>query len=755
LSTDAYIRLGGRPLQSFGQTEHHDGLVFVDAPAGAELSELRMASYGLFRTANKLLVRVDAPIDSPHEPEKEPSKPYGEVADQLKRLQLERQLQWGLLHQPVGSPVWIEGEFPAQEAPEALARARAVELEALLDWGKGVWKPTSYHYLLPSGEHAAGFVRMADAIQSPRDAEVIASWIHGELAHGVGVVVDTGTLTPILLALASAMRSRLWKMGQVSVLDGYPATAFDVRLATFAASSQGSVIGLLSVNSSGTVRDHMLQALQDVTGEGRTTTLDVLVNKRPIASHQDEMDNVLMRTWHPRPGQEPLISYGGTTADACDLCRDSKTATLIPVSPRSFDGSLPATLAKITPQVSDAERNSQLWELSNMSDGDSGAITLDSAPNESMIAWRAPGNMAIVIRHERLLTNPSFCTAAAHSLLKQLDDQGKRPPHSPDLVLIPEHEYTLKGRSELIAAMSEILGAQPDVASFPANGIWRADLQEKVKRAENSIAILTLGAVTGTTLQSALAAVQASRDSRPYDLYAYVLHARLSEQRAWQALENSYSGLIFAAWHSYLPDRSALDEERKTLEAISDSQAKSLSAGAKRFLDERQRFLAAVDVAKSGVFWGSTVDSHLTPNSLFGQDLHGPAVYVAVCSAMERARKEQRSQAAPVRRVFEMPAIVRSYYDPMILAAILRWLRPHEAWWGYENTESTTIAAVLNRATPDHLTILIPELLLASAQGKLKGAGTTVVRRKAQAVLRSKGCDSRGQIELGLAITSS
>jgi hypothetical protein len=68
-----------------------------------------------------------------------------------------------------------------------------------------------------------------------------------------------------------------------------------------------------------------------------------------------------------------------------------------------------------------------------------------------------------------------------------------------------------------------------------------------------------------------------------------------------------------------------------------------------------------------------------------------------------------------MQRVFEMPAIARSYYDPMILSAILRWLQPHEAWWGTQaRDEHNVIHALLERATIEHRAILLPEPRLES-----------------------------------------
>lgn len=749
MSSDAYIRIGSRGVHAFGQTEHHDSLIFVDAPSGHPLTGLRQASYALFRNAGTLLVRTDSSVDSPLPGAPTDTERHDQLATQIEALKLDH-MQWGLLHQPVGDKAWIEGNVDDSE--RILDCARAIELEALLNWGNAIWTPETYHYRLPSGEHAAGFVRVADAVRSPRDAEVLASWLHERLTDRVGIVVDTGTLSAVVQALLTATRSRKdWEPGLVNVLDGYPATAFDVASAVRETNTGHGVVGLLSVNSSGRLRGHFRDALEALPDSG-LRSLDVLVNKTEITEHTSNEGGIAMHTWHPRPSSEPLVRYDAENADVCELCRQARTATLISVSPYSFDGSLPATLARVTPKVEDARRNRVLWELA---DGIEGAIRLDAEPLDAVSEWRPPGPMPIVFDHAKLLIDEKFRKAAVIALSDELQRDRVKPSPA-NLVLMAAHEYKMKGRAELIKAMEPILGPKPKLAPFPPRGQWPEALCTKVREAKECIVVLTLGTVTGTTLHGSLAAVQSARGHGPYDLYAYVLHARLAEQRAWQTLENTYGGKIFAAWHSYLPDRSPLQEEASTLNELSELGESRLSQQAAGFLKARRALAGSDFDGTAGLFWGATPETELTPNSIFGQGLHGPAVYVAVGSAMERARRDQRGRAVPVQRVFEMPAIVRSYYDPMILAAVLRWLQPHEAWWGVDiSDEGAVVDSMLDRATLEHKLILVPELLLAAAQGKLNRPGITSAQARASSLLDDSGLTDEQKAPLKLALELS
>lgn len=759
MSRDAYIRLGSRGTRHFGDPEHHSSIVFVDCPAEYELVGIRAAPWSIFRQAETMIVRADAPCASPSQDDRaSASFRFTELAGQIEALRMN--VRFGLLHQPVGQPAWIETSDGVRDIPDILTRARSVELEALLNWGDGVWLPTTYHYQLPSGEHAPGFVRVADAVQEPRDAEVLASWMHADLTDGAGFVTDTGTLASVVQALVAAQRSQGWRPGPTKVLDGYPATAFDVVQAVSHAGRDGGVLALLSVNSSGRVRDRLINALAQLPPAG-ARSLDILIDKSRIESAEADggpSGAVRVRTWHPVPGERPLIAYGAESAERCDLCANQRTATIIPVSPRSFDGRLPSAIDRVTPLVSDAQSNRDLWEHcnGNADSGDLGGITFEGPPVDAMLPTRPRGLMAIVFDHGHLIAKEGYRHAAVSAFTRRLHDE-RRTPKPPDLLLVPEHENGYDGVQELLKAMADgPFGGTPDqIRTFPREGAWPKELQQAVRSAPEAIGVFCLGTVSGGVLQTALSAIQDARDPGGYELTAWVVHARPEERRAWQTLRNSYGGLLFTAWHTYLPDRSPFAEERDVLGTLSRSQLDDLSDNAKAFWDGRRELHQSRTSQDEGIFWGTVPSDRLTPNSIFGQDLLGPAVLTAVGSAMERARKERRSAAAPARRVFEMQAIVRSYYDPMILAAVLRWLQPHEAWWGWQlQDERVTIQQMLGRATGRHQAILVPELLLAAAQGKLSSAGARPVRAAAHALRAEEQLTDaqRGALDLGLAL---
>jgi len=233
------------------------------------------------------------------------------------------------------------------------------------------------------------------------------------------------------------------------------------------------------------------------------------------------------------------------------------------------------------------------------------------------------------------------------------------------------------------------------------------------------------------------------------------MHARPATRRELEAIGNSYGRVgkqseLRMGWTSILPDRSPLREEQILLRTVEPS---SLSAAGKEFHEIRSQLCGGGYVAeRAPVLWGSTQQSHLTPNAIYGHDLDAVTTYVAVGSAMAAALGAP-GKMTPELRVFEMAAIARSYYDPLILGSMLRWMRPHETFWGWTAQEAQTTALhILDRAESFGRSILIPEMLLATAQGKVTREAARVAVKAATSLLedRETSDELKGILELGL-----
>jgi len=733
-----------------------ESLLFVDAEEGQELAQLRNFSPALYRGVGGVVARkVDA---AGHEKEGA-ERTCAELGKVVEQLGID--CPFGGLHQPVGQPPEIIGG-PLPDG--VLARLRAVEIEALLEFGGGVWEPPNYHYRLPSGEHATGFVRTANAVGTPHDARVLASWLHQHARDGLGIVLDTGTTSAVALALQLAMTGAGMEAGAVRILAGYPTTERDVAVAMDEAGALNFVLVLLSVSSSGRLLHWLAHAASD---KGVESAIEVLVNKKE-GENELVVEGMPVSVWHPMRTRPPLIAPGNL-ADACDACRVGPKF-LVPIRPDSFQGIFESSVTLMTPDLSDAGRNKIFWEDCDRLS----AISLQAEGAEATKEQRAAGPMEVKINMAALVADETCCEHAASALQRQLVNRedkkrahrGQREPIKPqdvalkaDLVLVREEEADdLDDVARLLNGMTCITGAK-ELAPFPKSrtAAWEKELEEKVRTAE-TVLILSLGAVTGLGMQRALVKAQHLRHGRGGDPVAgLVLHSRLVDEAAWKTLRNSFNRHLHAVYASYLPLRSPLEEEKDVLERIENSVRGSLSKEAIAFMETRQLFCDKPERApNTGLFWGSRATDQLTPLSVLGENLRPIATYVAVASFLEGERQQEPGPKTPEMRVFDLASIARSYYDPMILSAILRWIDPREAWWGRQLRDAVPIMfQILARgAEQDDLRILVPELLFAGAQGKLSRLGLQVVAAWAQILLDGGRLPAEDlpPVELGLAL---
>jgi hypothetical protein len=723
LSRNTYVRLGSHPPKIYGSADTTDGFLFVDIDQGARASDLRWLPAERFRSASHVLVRS------------EPSA-FDELQAVIARLGWDAHV--GKLVQTAGADPFVEASTAFTD--EHFSRARAVELAGILHFGSAVWTPSDFHYVLPSGRHIRSFVRVADAFRIPRDAEVVASWFAPDLRDNTGIVIDSGTLTPLALAIHRMMLRDGMAPGRVAVLENYPRTELDARGVIREANTDRAVVIVVSVSSSGRLRDRIVRALEAQREKLDRAAVHVLVDAQAPTFAPPEV-----RTWLP---YDRVESVAGTAVDASDClqCRDPNLRMTVPIDARSFQGMLPTQVRRLMPDVKNTQSNREFWQLADVA----GAVGANEHPVEPTLPFRAPGApMGVRIRLERLILNAAFADTVSIRLAEQLHDP-------PDLVIVPAGESGIDGYDDFYAVVAERYGL-PSFTSFPL-GAWSDDLRTAVRDA-HSILLLALGSVTGSSLQRALVNVQDEKRRKgdtDFSVSAVVVNARPARKREWETLRNSFADQIVPLWLTYLPERSPLIDEQRLLTNLVLPNGASESESI--FLEERRRLCAAqLTVDEVPLFWGSELTDRLTPHSIFGEGILAPTVFAAVGCSLETRRLNEPREVLPELRQFEMRAIVRSYYDPLILASIFRWLAPIEFDWGDEwgYGGEAVVGEILARASQvgsTHLRVLIPELLVAAAMGKLDPAGhdRVVAEAEAYAATLTKPKD-KAPILVGLA----
>jgi hypothetical protein len=737
VSQDAYVTYRGTRRRDYGEPSDPRPVIFVDLDS-SDIELLRaLPSTYVGQRQGTVLVRLANAVA----PAQDDIANLKQLADRWPLLP-----RVAVLHQPVGEQPHIEvvrgTQLDSDGEPAMLERARAVELEALLELSHAVWRPTNYHYRLISGEHAGAYIKLGDAIREPRDATVLASWLFPWLGPNVGFVFDTGTMTPLAQALRLAGAEAKVQIGATAMLDDYPRTGVDLdAIIDRACGDDGRIVLVLSVSSSGSLLERVLGAVDRKGASLTDPQVIVLVDKS--GKRTAGVD-----TWTPLPGQDPLVRAGPKGSTVCELCQRPGRAPVVPINPFTFDAMLPAQLRRIVPDIQDPSDNRRLWEAAQRTN----ALAVERPGNDATRRHRsARVPMGIVMRVERLLADAAFRGDVISRIGRCVEVEGMSA--DADLVLVPEHELT-EGFDDFWAAVGPMLAPQVStVSGFPTSGDFNEALADQIKQA-SSILIFQLGTVSGATLQQALVGVQVARGGlSDFALQAFVVHMRPATSREWQTIRNSYGKVgdnyqLHAAWKSILPDRSPLREEGALLGKL---DLDTFADPEKTFITERTELCKGnYQGDQPAVLWGASAESRLTPNAIYGQRLDAVATYVAVGSAMAAALVDPRT-AIPEFRVFEMAAMARSYYDPLILGCFLRWLRPYEVFWGWTATEAKTTALhMLDRAVGGHKQILVPEMLLAAAQGKLTREAAIVAAEAARELLDEEiPADVRAATEVG------
>ncbi|MDQ3821709.1 MAG: hypothetical protein M3321_00510 [Actinomycetota bacterium] len=713
----------------FGVADANDSLVFLDVPLGADAAlGFRRVSAGTYRHPGMILVRAAGEIrlDELHK-----------VRDALKiGAPIAR-----LVQQPGAAPR-LDGE-PPREAVDSLTpdvifrRARAVEVAALVEWSDAIWDRPKFHFELPSGLHTDIFIRLADAIREPRDAAVLASWLTPEMTDGLGVVLDSGTLSALVEALRAEMAAASMTLGPVAVLDQYPRTHLDTLSAvSYAAQAGTGAVGIVSVNVSGQLRGRLYDAFEAYSSLlERIATTHVLVDATSTAPPELPRLETWLALADAPSRRPPRVEEG-----KCGFCSGSERPYVITITPDSFKPILPSDRTLLMPAVKDASEHQLFWEICD----EAGAIGVEQKPRIQPRAFRSPGLMNVLFRLEPLLASDKF----VDEVVRRLQDENRKQA---DLVLVAEGEARLRGFGRFWTRVRPLLGRKS--MAFPIDEPWQDPGLQAAVREARTIVVFALGSVTGQSLFKGLEGVQGLR-SEWAGTRGVVVHARPWSRREWESLHNAYDKRLTRVWLTYFPERSPLVEEAMLLETV---DAEELSPEQAAFRDERWRFCKGEMKGDAyPLFWGSEPDDRLTPHSLYGNLLRARATYAAVGAAMERTRVDAAKDRA-ITPVFEMPAIVRSYYDPLILSSVLRWLRPHEAFWGPEPDSGAkfvgaTIERVLNTSIGP-ARVLLCELGLAAAEGKLGSGGAEEAYARITKRLTESGLTDRERVALEFSLS--
>ena len=668
--------------------------------------------------------------------------------------------------------VWsacIEGHTGHE--PVLLARARAVEMEAFLQWGHALWRPVTYHYVLPSRKHTSTFIRLADAFQDDRAAAALATWLYEALnpEAPTTVVMDIGTLMPVVGELRRAAERQghasdsSTGIGRVLSLDRYPSTSLGLHTSLLRTPPDSPMLGLISVSDSGGFAERLSNALFALRAP--TVRIEQFVSRQQSSATAIPEDP-------PPIIQAPWLGLGepeSTEPDGqpCRLCRNERTARLVTINPRAMSALVLPEPDLIVPDIFDARRNASVWEAYGRLPDD--AVNLVGPPETRPPPPSVRAREELIFFEPALLVKTSPATLIKDRLAEfEQYPKRKRDDAMRDLVQRTRNLVALRASVVIYdtrerdlftddewQALAEALD-EHDFVSGDADWIAYtpgSDLvvpEGPLGADSPGVLILVLGARTGLTCQRMF--LTARQQWPNANFRCLVLHAHPEDDRLWASIRNNLTDSegdkrLLALWLSHIPSWSPLVTERDTYRAAQQQGMRTNE------LQER------LDEIEGGPAPGHTLLGRASPqlllHSYFGQELGSRETLCAVGSAMQSARIRARQQGAPYWAQFDLRRVLRSYFDGLIHACILRWCEPQEAWWGPDSSDCCDLLQQLESLNFD-FDLLLPELLLAGAQEKLSEEGVAHVVNSARYRIARNGdsldARTRSHLQLGIGL---
>jgi len=309
-------------------------------------------------------------------------------------------------------------------------------------------------------------------------------------------------------------------------------------------------------------------------------------------------------------------------------------------------------------------------------------------------------------------------------------------------------------------------------------------LPEQSQRLQSAKEVLVFdwSTVSGTLLRQLVSVVRgAIRPSRhTTTIRGLVVHARPESARSFADLQEAFDRELVALWLTYMPmtTRSPFQREERLLSLLKaamdgggiGSLDEPAQSDVSSFVQERLEFLknhqqdwrrrrddfavtarASEVLSPYAVFWGLPLRVQLSEpdgldaarrahgRSLFGSHLDSISLLAAAGNAVQTVRHDGAS--GPDWQQFDLPLAIDALHQSTAVVAFLRWLGPEEIWWG-ETPEATqrTLSTLINRAGDEEETaIVVSELLLAAAEGKLPARFSHIPVEHARAMVEGAG----------------
>lgn len=573
--------------------------------------------------------------------------------------------------------------FPTPPTLPSLELIRQIELEAICFRSGAMFQNPHFHYQLPTGLHADGFIRLGDALHDPVDVVRVADWVLPVLAPDGLLLADTGSILPLVQELARRIQIPF------DCLRRYPPDRVSIERRIEDLHRQGGpskpLNFLVSVTSSG----RLLGQVQSVTnGEANlVTVVDAAMDDGVTPGHV--LSRIPIQRWD---------------VDERGQCSECPNRQLMPIAPHSYECSPGLNWQPVRLNHKHAETDRPFWEAVDATN----AVTLHDSRPFFRDGRQARRHFGIYLDIAKLLTHEDFRECCKQRVAEL------RPP---DVVLVPDHHCAPSVIDLIRNVFPSAKCCHLESAHLDANA-------EALVRGSSHVLIADDAIVTGATLRGLRIAVyRATQDmAPPPTIQAFVIVARPDRESDLKAVTRPYrsdegSQLSYAK-KLYLPEACPWCEEKDLLARVFDH----LSDDSKKFANQRiQHFDAALTPPFLLGVRPDQIDEVVTKGSFFGELRHVTA-YASCASAVQTLRTRFRTyQDGGIIDVVDLPMVIEAYFETVFPAAVLRTATRSQLWNPNNHNElGRDIERIdIGQVYPG----TIAELALAAANSKIPQAG--------------------------------
>lgn len=566
---------------------------------------------------------------------------------------------------------------------------REIEILSILERKFAIFRGGDLHFILPSGCHAAEFVRLADGLCERTEVLRITDWIFAYIRPQSAILCDTGSALPLLLMLQQEAHRRFGWSLPIETLDEYPAQrpslAETVNELVAKTSPDGHLLFLISINSTG----RLAKLMRSVAPIDHSIVIICNTDRHLPAEATSALTNYPIDRW--------LVEEDGS----CNQCRQS---TPIGIDPHTYERLPTLRWNRVPVRHTEAEGNRSFWEAVDQAEAVRLHVDMEYTEHGIVSSRHFP----VYLDTERLIEQVDFREKCLTKL---------RSIRLPDIILIPQHRASAGVQSLVLRAFPA-----SEVCVIPRTG--SLDVLEEKLAAASRILIADDTIITGRTLiglrREIYRVTQRLRINPTIDVF--VLIARpdrkevlLSVKRPYRDSEGDH--LVFGE-QIYLPapgnENCPWCEEYRWL----SSYIRDLSGTALEYIRERMRKLEGELFPP--LLLGTEDDDVAglaTQGSFFGTIRQSTAFAAASSTAQAKLFELATTRNGSVIDIIDVPMVISAYFEAVFVAAILRTFQPVQLRYvGQDRLVEEQIRRLdLARTYPG----TIPELAWAAVTGRI------------------------------------